>query len=321
MNPKVSVCIPTYNTARYLAEAIDSVLAQEFTDYELVICDNASTDATPEICRRYTDPRIRYVRFEKLVTQGGNWNRCLELARGQYVALLHSDDKYLRGFLEQRVRTLDEHPEVGLAFGAVQLIDGQSNAYGKQVFDEKAFVLPAPEFLEQLLFGCVISPVSPMVRRECYEAAGRFDEERLWGIDWEMWLRLAARFGVAYSPAITAAYRMHDTNGTSVGLLEAKNGPQDLQVLDNTFREIDGRPELAPYSALRPKAYRKLALRTLYAAAYNCEHGNLKGVRENLRFVFRTDRSLTSRPTVWALWLSCYLGPWVYKAFRGIRPV
>jgi len=319
--PKVSVCIPTYNTARYLPEAIESVLAQEFGDYELVICDNASTDETPELCKKYDDPRIRYVRYEQLVNQGGNWNRCLHLARGEYVALLHSDDKYLPGFLEQRVKALDENPEVGLVFGAVRLIDTEGAEIGTQTLGEKPFIANASEFLSELLFGCVINPVSPMVRRSCYEAVGRFNEERLWGIDWEMWLRLSARFGVMYSPAVTAAYRMHGTSGTSVGLLEAKNGAEDLQVLESTFREIDERPELARFGALRRKAYRKLALRTLYAAGYNCEHGNVTGVKQNLRFVIRTDWSLVSRPSVWALWLSCYLGSWVYRAFRQIRPI
>jgi glycosyltransferase involved in cell wall biosynthesis len=318
--PKVSVCIPTYNTARYLPEAIESVLAQEFDDYELVIRDNASTDETREICRSYADSRIRYVRFEELVNQGGNWNRCLSLAQGEYVALLHSDDKYLPGFLSERVRALDEHKEIGLAFGAVRLIDEQGAEIGSQSFNDNTFFAPKPEFLEHLLFGCVINPVSPMVRRSCYETVGRFNEERLWGIDWEMWLRLSAGYGVGYSPTINAAYRTHGTSGTSVGLLQAKNGAEDLQVLEGAFREIDERPELAHFAKLRRRAFRRLALRTLYAAGYNCEQGNTQGVRQNLSFVLRTDRSLISRPTTWALWLSCHLGPWVYRTYRWVRP-
>lgn len=317
--PKVSVCIPTYNTAKYLPEAIESVLDQDFTDYELVICDNASTDETPEICQRYADSRIRYVRYEKLVNQGGNWNRCLDLATGEYVALLHSDDSYLPGFLKDRVRALDENPQAGLAFGAVQLIDFDGEEIGHQFFGDKEFVVPAPEFYEELLLGCVISPVAPMVRRSCYEAVGRFNEERLWGIDWDMWLRLSARFGVAYSKQVTASYRTHGTSGTATGLLQAKNGAEDLEVLEGAFSEIASRPELAHFAGLRGKAFRSLALRTLYAAGYNCEMGNIPGVRRNLHYVIRTDWLLASRPTFWSLWFSCYFGPWVYRAFRRVR--
>src|SRR5882724_6948180 len=103
--PRVSVCIPTYNSARYLRKAIESVLEQGFGDYELVICDNASTDETPELCRHYEDSRIRYVRFNDLTNQAGNFNRCLA------------------GFLADRVKRLNEHPETGFVFGAVKVVD------------------------------------------------------------------------------------------------------------------------------------------------------------------------------------------------------
>src|SRR5687767_1145419 len=121
--PKVSVCIPTFNTARYLREALDSVLDQSFPDYELVVYDDGSTDDTPVVMESYPASHVRYVRSEKNLGQAGAWNRCVELARGDYVALLHADDRYLPGFLEDRVATLNRHREVGMAFGAVMLID------------------------------------------------------------------------------------------------------------------------------------------------------------------------------------------------------
>src|SRR5262245_53656708 len=99
----VSVCIPTYNTARYLPTAVESVLAQEYRNYELVICDDGSTDNTPELCKQYDDPRVRYVRTPGKSGQGGIFNRCLEEARGELVTLLHADDYFLPGFLEDRV--------------------------------------------------------------------------------------------------------------------------------------------------------------------------------------------------------------------------
>lgn len=321
MKPKVSVCIPTYNTGHYLAQAIDSVLAQDFTDYELLICDNASTDATPEVLRGYTDPRIRYVRYEELVNQGANWNRCVKLAQGDYVALLHADDVYLPGFLSARVRALDGHSEVGLVFSAVRLIDEAGNEIGTQSFSELGFVAEAPEFLKELLFGCVISPVSPMVRRSCYEANGLFIEGRTWGIDWEMWLRLSARYAVEYLPEVTASYRVHSASGTADVLLQAKSATEDFETLQDIFREVERRPELHRFASLRRPTFHRLALRTLYAAGYNCERGNADGVRQNLRFALSVERSLVFRPTIWALWLSCYFGRWVYRAFRQLRPV
>jgi hypothetical protein len=124
--PKVSVCVPTYNTARYLPETIESVLRQEFADYELVICDNASTDNTTELCRGYNDPRIRYLRFDENTNQAGNFNRCLREARGEFLTILHSDDFFLPGFLTDRVNRLTTNPEIDFVFGAVRIVDAAS---------------------------------------------------------------------------------------------------------------------------------------------------------------------------------------------------
>jgi glycosyltransferase involved in cell wall biosynthesis len=318
--PKISVCIPTYNSARYLPEAIESVLEQDFDDYELIICDNASTDNTTEICRSYTDSRIRYVRFEKLVTQGGNWNRCIALAQGQYVALLHADDKYLPGFLKERSRLLEENPEIGLAFGAVQIIDSDGRPISEQRRYDEAFIAPPPEFAKELLLsGCVISPVSPMVRRDCYKAVGPFNERRLWAVDWEMWFRIAAHYGVAYSPKINACYRVHNASGTSVVLLEARNGAEQLEAVLSALNYIEGQPELAHLARLRPAVLRRLAVSTFWAASYNLEQNNIPGVWRNLYYAAKADKWILSRPTFWALLASCCFGPKAYRAYSWVR--
>src|SRR5262245_50550402 len=119
---KVSVCIPTYNTARYLPETVASVLRQTYGDYELIICDNASTDGTGELCKDYVDPRVRYVRYETLVGQAANWNRCLGLASGEFVILLHADDLLHEDFLSRAVAMLEGNPAVNLVHCAVQHI-------------------------------------------------------------------------------------------------------------------------------------------------------------------------------------------------------
>lgn len=91
--PFFSICIPTYNRASMLPAAIESVLAQDFENFELIICDNASKDNTEVIVTGYNDPRIRYVRYANLVSMYANHNRCCDLARGNWIIFLHSDDK------------------------------------------------------------------------------------------------------------------------------------------------------------------------------------------------------------------------------------
>jgi len=319
--PLVSVCIPTHNSARYLGAAIESVLQQTFGDYELVVCDNASSDETPELCRRYRDPRLAYHRFEVLVGQGANWNRCLSLAGGEYVALLHADDVYRPGFLEARVRALEADRAVGLAFGAVDLIDDEGRVTGQQVFRTGSFVAPPPGFCRDLLLACVINPATPVVRRGCYETAGRFDEDRLWGIDWDMWLRLAARHAVSYSPSIAAAYRVHGGSGSATGMLGTRRVEEEREVLDRTFEWIAADPALASLVPLRGQADRALARRALFAAGHNCEAGHLTAARGNLALALALDPTLRTRPTVWALQVACRLGAGTYRLFRRLHPL
>src|SRR6185369_450501 len=264
MNPKVSVCIPTYNTARYLAEAIDSVLAQEFMDFELVICDNASTDATPEICRRYTDPRIRYVRFEELTNQAGNFNRCLNEAKGEFITLLHADDYFLPGFLADRVNRLDEQAEVGFVFGAVQVVDSEGDPISlKSQWEEDRF-FPRGELFKLLLSSCLICPPSLMVRSSITQKAALFRTDLTWGHDWEWTLRLAEDNAACYVARPLAAYREHDASGTAEILNAATNGRQERLILKETMERSAIKNDLL--RTVRRSAYQSLSRRHMYFA-------------------------------------------------------
>lgn len=123
--PRVTVGIPVYNGENFLAEAISSVLAQTYTDWELIISDNASTDGTEAICRHYAaqDARVRYFRSDENRGAAWNYNRLVELARGQYFRWLAHDDCLAPSLLEKSVFILDSYPEVVVAFTWTQDID------------------------------------------------------------------------------------------------------------------------------------------------------------------------------------------------------
>ncbi len=113
--PKVTVFIPTYNYGIYLDEAIQSILAQTFTDFELIIVDNCSTDNTEELVKKYLgDPRVTYYKNETNVGLVGNWNKCLDYARGEYLKMLCADDKLHPQLLEKFVAIMDQYPEVAI---------------------------------------------------------------------------------------------------------------------------------------------------------------------------------------------------------------
>ena len=108
---QISVCIPTYNRCSTLRNTISTILDQTYTEFELVVVDNASTDSTEAVIRGFTDPRIRYVRNPFNVGQIENQNRCIEEAAGEIIAIFHDDDIYHPDILRRSLAMLDKYPE------------------------------------------------------------------------------------------------------------------------------------------------------------------------------------------------------------------
>ncbi len=315
--PRVSICIPTYNTARYLPTAIESVLSQDFEDYELVICDDVSSDETPEICRSYKDSRLRYLRFETNAKQAGNFNRCLDEARGEFITLLHADDFFLPGFLSDRVERLSRDPRLGFVFGAVRVVDaeGAETSTSRQWPLDRTFA-PA-ELLESLLFGCIVCPPSMMVRRECQQRAGLFRTDLTWGHDWEWAIRLAENWAVSYASEPLAAYRVHDASGTAEQLDAAKNGYQERRILGDTFARITKSDKR--FHDLKRPAFQALSLRHMYFAEQALMAGRRRATRNNLWYAAQADPRMLTRPTFWAMLLSSAGSVKLYSRYRALR--
>jgi glycosyltransferase involved in cell wall biosynthesis len=125
--PRVSIGMPVYNGENYICFALDALLAQTFTDFELIICDNGSTDDTRQICETYVtkDQRVRYFRSEKNLGAALNYNRTFTLSSGQYFKWAAHDDLCTPEFLEQCVQVLNDHPEVVLCYARTRLINDQ----------------------------------------------------------------------------------------------------------------------------------------------------------------------------------------------------
>ena len=127
--PKVSIAVPTYNCEKFIGQSLDSLLGQTFGDFELVISDNASTDGTEEICRRYEsmDKRVRYVRRTENIGGPGNFRYVFGLCTGQYHKWSTADDYWHKSFLQEAVEVLDKKPEVVLCYPKTRLIDAAGN--------------------------------------------------------------------------------------------------------------------------------------------------------------------------------------------------
>lgn len=308
--PKVTVGIPSHNAAPYLAAAIDSVLAQDFGDFELVVSDDASTDGTSEILERYTDPRFRAVTSHERLGQSGNWNRCLELACGEFVVLLHADDELRPGFLRRAVSVLDASADVGLVHCAVRHIDEAGKPLFLQaLFDEDRVDGEEVVLTHLLLDGCVINPAGVAVRRSVYERVGGFTDKIVWGVDWHMWIRIALRYPVAYLAEPLALYREHGKSGTTAVMASGRNARDEAWLIHDVFNSMrESRPDLY---RLKRDAKRGAAHRTWCFAESLCEAGDMRAARIGIRNSVKISPITLRKAEVWTLWLATYFGyPW-----------
>lgn len=211
--PKVSVCIPTYNYARFLPEAIDSVLRQTFTDYEILIIDDCSTDNTDEIVRRYAD-RDRRIRFKVNPANIGmvnNWNLCLFEARGEYIKPVFSDDLLSSpNALQKMVSLLDSDPNISLVGSARNIIDAESKIIKILSHFKKDTILPGETVINRCLSeqkNLIGEPTVVMFRKKDAERGFKPYYKQI--VDLEMWFHLLEKGKFAHIHEPLCAFRIH----------------------------------------------------------------------------------------------------------------
>lgn len=197
----ISVLLPVRNGARYLREAIDSIFAQTFDDFEVVVVDDASTDATAEILRTF---EVTVVRNERQLGIAGSLNRGWPLCRGEYIARMDADDISAPQRFERQVAFLDAHPHVGMCGTWVRMFAGDWHRDRELETD--------PERIRcSLLLRNVLSHPSAMLRRELFEQYGlRYDDTFGNSEDYDLWSRASHCFALATIPEFLLLYRVHD---------------------------------------------------------------------------------------------------------------
>lgn len=214
---KISVLIPSYNNAHFLPELIESIFNQTYQDFEIVICDDCSTDDSVNVIKKYSDPRIRFFRNKKNLGIVANMNRCVSLAAGQYVYMIGSDDVMYPTNLERKLKFLEAHPDVGLVCSDIDVIDKTGSRLGKiwssmpkedAVFEQKDF------FKRLMLEGNFICHPSVLMRKRCHEMQGLYDARFPSCQDYELWARLSLHYKLGYLAEPLIGYRWHSNNLT-----------------------------------------------------------------------------------------------------------
>ena len=188
-SPQVSVIIPTYNRCTVLGRAMDSVLSQTFTDYELIVVDDGSNDGTPELLDRYSD-HVTVIRQENRGVSAAR-NTGVLASKGEFVALLDSDDTWLPKKLERQVAFFDANPEALICQTEEIWVRN-----GKRVNPKKKHLKLSGMIFEKTLPLCLISPSAVMIRKSLLDEVGLFDESLPACEDYDLWLRITWKYPV-----------------------------------------------------------------------------------------------------------------------------
>lgn len=262
-SPKVSVVLTSYNHAKYLRESIESVLHQTYKDFELIIWDDASTDDSWSIISSYADGRIR--KFRNETNQFIEYFRraISDVARGEYIAIHHSDDVWEAVKLEKQVAFLNENPQIGAVFSNALVIGDNGETFGDEshiyykIFDQSNRT--RYEWLNYFFcHGNALCHPSVLIRKSCYEDRGLYRYGLTQTPDFDMWVRLCLKYEIHVMPEKLVRFRVlanQENASASRQDNHIRSQFEYLQVLDN-YRQISSYEEMVRIFPSAEKYYR-----------------------------------------------------------------
>lgn len=252
-DPRVTVLLPVFNGERFIREAVESIIAQTFTDFELLVVDDGSTDRTPKILDSFRDPRIRIHRNPSNLKLIASLNLGISLARGELIARMDADDIAMPMRLERQVDFLDRHPEVDVV--------GADIAVFEEVPIRSSRLMPPPTtpgqiHWELLRVSCIYHP-TVMMRKRIFDSAKAYDPSFIHSEDYELWLRLARTRQLRNIAEPLVYYRRHDES------VSRKHGPAQREHAERALAmEIERRIGLRPSRSVTGPLMEPTSIRT-----------------------------------------------------------
>ncbi|WP_414566581.1 MULTISPECIES: glycosyltransferase family 2 protein [unclassified Anabaena] len=304
--PKVSVVIPAYNAMTYLPKTLESVLRQTFTDFEVLIINDGSSDCILDWSASVTDQRVKVISQENQGLSGAR-NTGIAQAQGEYIAFLDADDLWAPTKLEKQVRCFEDNPSVGLVHNWTILIDETDKPTGEQWSPHLE-----GNIWEQIIVINSVSSGAAIVRRCCFETIGVFARDLSGTADWDMWIRIAYRYPFAVIKEPLTLYRQH-----------SQNMSKDCQhMLTNARIVIEKAFQSVPLELLylRNRAY---AYFYRYQAWVSLYSGNYK------QAIYCRNQALLHNPNLrlsknfihlsWGIFFTHYIGADKYAAIRSLK--
>ncbi len=220
-NPKVSIILPTWNRANFIGFAIKSVLSQTFTDYELLILDDDSTDDTHHVVSFFLqDKRIRYIKHPENIGITSKRNYGLSISRGEYIAILDSDDVWLsKNKLQKQINFLHLNSLFGLVGTFAKKIDDEGHPINRNFIDKFSDIFGASSNFWMRQFFLIRNQIfhsSVIIRKKALDEVGFYDESLPIWEDYELCMRIGNKYKIANIPEYLTGYRIHEKNISNV---------------------------------------------------------------------------------------------------------
>jgi hypothetical protein len=275
MNPLVSICIPAYNAERFIAETLESALAQKYSNKEIIVSDDCSTDHTVEVVERYASKGVRLIQLGKNVGRYGNCNIVIRTSRGKYVLKLDADDLVDPDHAAEQVSVMEANPEIVFAHCACRLIDADGRHIGFERSINGSFIRSGFQEWPRYVFGPrAINIVT--IRRSAFDRVGGYDERYQYSGDWAMHRALLRIGSVFYNDHVIASYRVHSVGKEGVRLLQAREPLMHIRDMQDDWPD-----EVANQDVLLQQARLRLGL-GVARMAVSCENGERAQILELL---------------------------------------
>ena len=265
--PEISVIIPSYNNAPYIGKAIESILNQSFTDFEVIVIEDCSTDNSREVINSYMeqDSRIHVIHHEKNKGVAAARNSGIQAAKGEFIAILDADDEFLPTRLQLLYEKIIKEPNIALVHSDIFVVNEQKKIKwvikGEPIYSEE--YIPG-EVLRRR--GCHLG--QPLMRKACMELVGLYDETLPGAEDYDLYHRLTHHYPVAYVQEPLYLYRLHETNATKK---YRKILMQYKLYLDKTFSADHERR----YAALKAETYAHYFIDLFFVWTQECSKSTL----------------------------------------------
>lgn len=301
--PRVSVVIPTYNSAAFLEEAIQSVLGQTYSDFEVVVIDDGSTDGTEYVVRSFGD-RVSYLKQDNRGVSAAR-NHGIHKSQGNYVAFLDSDDFWLPGKLAEQIPLLDRDAELGLVYSDWR-VTSEKGVLEPSYLSNLA---PASGYVfDELVRSGFILTSGTVVRRSCLDDVGDFDETLSIAQDYDLWLRICYRWKIALVNKPLVIKRSWD------GSLSSNLPKTAAERIVSFEKALKNYPDMTPPS--RRRVRRQLAINYWDVGYDHFDRMLLKEARKN--FVLSLTHDWTNRRTLAYLAASCLPAP-VVRVGKAVK--